>query len=257
VRARLNEAALQQTTLHVREDDLKRAVEAEPSILSLEATPDFPHALRIDVTENHAVAAIVIPGSGKVPIAGNGTLMPGGRATTSVPEIRIKGAAKTGRHGTAAARLDDPRAQPLLRVAATAPPVLLRRATAIERRRGEGIVVLLKSGARVMFGDDSALAAKWRAAAGVLASTSAQGAAYIDVRLPERPVAGGLKPQTPVGGAAAAPAAPTPDPAPAGPSTPAVGSPQAAAPAEPSVPATSPTPTTPTTPQSPSTNIQP
>ena len=257
VRARLQEAALQQTTLNVNEDDLRRAVEAEPSILSLEATPDFPHTLRIDVTENHAVAAVVVPGSGKVPVAGNGTLMPGGRTAAPVPEIRIQGSAKTGRDGTAAARLDDPRAEPLLRVAATAPPVLLRRAGAIERRRGEGIVVLLRNGPRLMFGSDRDLAAKWRAAAGVLASTSAQGAAYVDVRLPERPVAGGLKPQLPAGGAAAAPGAATPDPAPATPSTPAGGSPQAAAPAEPSVPATTPTPSPPATPQTPPTNIQP
>ena len=257
VRARLKEAALQQTTLHVNEDDLRRAVEAEPTILSVEATPDFPHTLRIDVTENHAVAAVVGPGSGTVPVAGNGTLMPGGRTASPVPEIRIQGSAKTDRDGTAAARLDDPRAQPLLRVAATAPPVLLRRASAIERRRGEGIVVVLKNGPRVMFGNDRDLAAKWRAAAGVLASTSAQGAAYVDVRLPQRPVAGGLKPQLPASGAAAAPAAPTPDPAPVTPSTPAGGSPQAAAPAEPSVPATTPTPTAPATPQTPSTNLQP
>ena len=68
VRERLKQAALQQTTLHVSEDELRRAVEAEPSILRLQATPDFPHELRIDVTENHPVAAIVMPGSGEVPI---------------------------------------------------------------------------------------------------------------------------------------------------------------------------------------------
>lgn len=257
VRERLKQAALQQTTLHVSEDELRRAVEAEPSILRLQATPDFPHELRIDVTENHPVAAIVMPGSGKVPIAGNGTLMPGGKTAAPVPEIRIPGAARTGRNGTAAARLTDDRAQPLLRVAATAPPALLRRATAIERRRGEGIVVVLKTGPRVMFGDATQLAAKWRAAAGVLASTSAQGAAYVDVRLPQRPVAGGLKAQTPAGGIAAAPTGPTPDPAAATPSTPAGGSPQAAPPTDPGVPATTPTPAAPTTPQAPATNVQP
>ncbi len=39
------------------------------------------------MTENHPVAAIVVPGSGKVPIAGNGTLMPGDTASGSVPEM--------------------------------------------------------------------------------------------------------------------------------------------------------------------------
>ena len=257
VREALKRAGLDMTTLHVDEDDLKRAVEAEPSILRLTATPDFPHKLRIDITENHPVAAITIPGSGKVPIAGNGTLMPGDKVDAPVPDLRISGVARTGRDGTAAARLTDDRAKPLLRVAATAPSALLRRATSIERRKGEGIVVLQKSGPRVMFGDASDLPAKWRAAAGVLAATSAQGAAYVDVRLPHRPVAGGLKAQLPAGGIAAAPTAPAPDPAPATPSTPTGGSPQAPPPTESTGPAQTPTPAAPAAPQAPPPNTQP
>jgi len=264
IREALKRAAIDQTTLHVNQDELRRAVEAEPSILRLSATPDFPHKLRIDVTENHPVAAIVIPGSGKVPIAGNGTLMPGDKVAAPVPELKIGGTAKTGRNGTAAARLTDERVKPLLRVAATAPPALLRSTTSIERRKGEGIVVVLKNGPRVMFGDDTALPAKWRAAAGVLAATSAQGAAYVDVRLPQRPVAGGLRAQTAAGGVAPAPAAsasaPTtaaPDPAASTPSTPTGGSPQAAASAQPSGPAQTPAQSAPATSQAPPTDTQP
>jgi cell division protein FtsQ len=225
VREALERAGLEQTTLHVRVDQIRRAVESEPSILRLTATPDFPHGLRIDVTENHPVAAIAIAGSGKVPIAGNGTLMPGTKGGAPVPELRIDGVTRVGRDGTVAARLKDERAAPLLRIAAAAPTALLHRATGIERRRGEGIVVLLKDGPRVMFGDDTRLADKWRAAAGVLAAKQAQGAAYVDVRLPERPVAGGLKAQTPAGGATTPAPAATPDPAPQAPSTQAGGSP--------------------------------
>ena len=264
IRDTLKQAAREQTTLHVNLEELRRAVEAEPSILRVSATPDFPHGLRIDVTENHPVAAIAIPGSGKVPIAGNGTLMPGDKVDASVPEIKIDGPARTGRNGTAAARLTDERAKPLLRVAATAPPPLLRRATSIERRRGEGIVVVLKNGPRVMFGDDSAAGAKWKAAAGVLAAENAQGAAYVDVRLPDRPVAGGLKAQTPAGGVAPAasgtapaPTASTPDPTPAPPSTATGGSAQATAPVQPSAPAQTPSETAPTGPQTPAPNTQP
>jgi cell division protein FtsQ len=264
IRQALEQAAVEQSTLHVSVAELRRAVEAEPSILRVSATPDFPHGLRIDVTENHPVAAIAIPGSGKVPIAGNGTLMPGDKVGASVPEIKIGGVARTGRSGTAAARLTDERAGPLLRVAATAPVPLLRRATSIERRRGEGIVVVLRNGPRVMFGDDSAAAAKWKAAAGVLAAQNAQGAAYVDVRLPERPVAGGLKAQTPAGGVAAAPGttatAPTtttPDPAATPPSTTTGGSPPAATSAQPSGPAQTPTQTAPPAAQTPAPNTQP
>jgi len=262
LRKRLTDAGLQMTTLHVREEDLRRAVESEPAIRSISATPDFPHGLRIDVTENRPVAAIDVPGSGRVPIAGNGTLMPGLESKAPVPELRPGGAVRPGRNGTAAARLTDERAASLIRLAATAPPALLHRAEAIERRRGEGLVVVLREGPRIIFGDDSRVAEKWRGAAGVLASPDSQGAAYVDVRLPDRPVAGGLAPQLPddgTAGSATDPAAapPVPDPAtatapestapapaeeaPAAPSTPTGGSPAAETPAPATPPAPAPT----------------
>ena len=59
---------------------------------------------------------------------------------------------------------------------------------------------------------------KWTAAVRVLADTDAAGATYIDVRLPERPVAGGLpvetiEPVAPAGDVIAPPVEPTtPDP---------------------------------------------
>jgi cell division protein FtsQ len=211
VRTRLEAAGKDMTTLHVREAALRRAVATEPSILAIQAVPDFPHGLRIDVLENHPVAAIDLPGSGRVPIAGNGTLMPGYRSATSVPAIRTQGAPRIGRDAASPARLADDRAAQLVRVAATAPPALLRRATAIERRAGEGIVVTLQSGPRVIFGDATQLPEKWRAAAGVLAAKDASGAAYVDVRLPDRPVAGGLK--SPISVATGLPAATTGVPA--------------------------------------------
>ena len=240
VRERLVRAGQDMTTLHVTHEELRRAVAAEPSILSLRATPDFPHALRIDVTENRPVAAIDIPGSGRVPIAGNGTLMPGHRGAGAVPHVKLQGSAQVGRRGAAAASVSDERAVALVRVAATAPPALLRSAGTIEQRRGEGIVVTLRNGPRLIFGDASRLRDKWLAASGVLASKDAQGASYVDVRLADRPVAGGLK-QPLASGVAPEPAisstpTPTPAPAPATPSTPAAES-APAAPAQQAAPA--------------------
>ena len=78
--------------------------------------------------------------------------------------------------------------------------------------------------------------AKWTAAARVLADPSSRGAAYIDLRLPDRPAAGGLAAQTlaPLGtaegpeGAAPATAAPqAATPAPAQPASPTPIQPQA------------------------------
>jgi cell division protein FtsQ len=261
VRERLKEAGLDMTTLHVDQQHLRQAVAAEPSIASLRATADFPHGLQIDVTENHPVAAVTIPGSGRVPIAGNGTLMPGNRDSRTVPELKIQGIAKVGRDGIAAARLEDPRIEPLVLIAATAPPALLRRATSVERRKGEGLVVVLRNGPRIVFGGGSSVAQKWRAAAGVLASPDARGAAYVDVRMPGRPVAGGLKAQIPAGGTAPAttpaPPQPSPQPAPSAPSTPAGGSPQTVAPAAPATPAPAQPQPGPAAPQTPSANTQP
>lgn len=238
VRERLKAAGLGMTTLHVRTGDLRRAVSSEPSIRSLTAKPDFPHGLRIDVTENRPVGAIAIPGSGRVPIAGNGTLMPGDSDNAPVPELRVPGATRVSRDGTSTARLADDRAAPLVRVAAAAPPALLQRAATIERRRGEGIVVVLREGPRLMFGDTSRLADKWRAAAGVLASRDSRGASYVDLRLADRPVAGGLT-------------------APAPPSTPAGGSAPQSAPAGTAVPAPAPPQAVPVTPQPPIAEPQP
>lgn len=252
VRKRLTEAGLTMTTLHVREADLRSAVESEPSIRGLHATRDFPHGLRIAVIENRPIATIAIPDSGRVPIAGNGILMPGHSTKAAVPEIRVQGA-QVGRHGTAAARMADDRAAPLVRVAGAAPAPLRQRATAIEHRKGEGIVVVMRDGPRVMFGDDSRAADKWRAAAGVLASKDAQGAAYVDVRLPDRPVAGGLEPQAAVPGVPGVSAAAAPDPAAAAPSTPTGGSP----PAEPNAPAPAGTQASPAPAPAPSTSPQP
>ena len=50
----------------------------------------------------------------------------------------------------------------------------------------------LRNGPQIIFGDATRIDAKWAAAAAVLADSRAKGATYVDVRLPERPVAGGL-----------------------------------------------------------------
>jgi cell division protein FtsQ len=263
LREQLKQVALEMTTLHVREDELRQAVATEPTILALRATPDFPHGLRIDVLENHPVAAISVPGSGVVPIAGNGTLMPGAKTSSAVPELRVQGAARLSRVSGAPVRLNDDRAAALLRVAAAAPEALLRRAQTIEQRSGEGIVVTLRNGPVVIFGDDSRLPDKWRGAAGVLASSDAAGATYVDVRIADRPVAGGLRsplsgtatgtstyapsvaasPQTAATPASTTPATASAAPAqttPSTPSTPAPGSASPPAQASPAAPSATP-----------------
>ena len=59
-------------------------------------------------------------------------------------------------------------------------------------RGQDGIVVELRDGPELIFGDATRVRAKWVAATRVLADPDSEGATYIDVRLPGRPAAGGL-----------------------------------------------------------------
>jgi cell division protein FtsQ len=56
-----------------------------------------------------------------------------------------------------------------------------------------GLTAPLSNGPVLYFGGPERLRAKWTAVARVLADKSSAGATYLDVRLPERPAAGGLE----------------------------------------------------------------
>jgi hypothetical protein len=69
---------------------------------------------------------------------------------------------------------------------------LLGKIDSLSRTPDHGLVARLHNGPEIWFGGPSNLAGKWRAAAVVLAQLSTRGAAYVDVRMPSRAVAGGL-----------------------------------------------------------------
>jgi cell division protein FtsQ len=83
-----------------------------------------------------------------------------------------------------------------VRTVAAAPAPLRRRIERVNEEPGRGLVVELRRGPDVVLGSAERLEGKWAAAARVLADPAARGASYVDVRLPERPVAGGLGAQT-------------------------------------------------------------
>jgi len=182
IRQALTEVAREMTTLHVREDALRDAVEAYPVVRDLEADADLPHRLRITVDAYQPIAAMDIGGR-PVAIAADGTVLDGA-PTRGLPVIAATGsAAGTKVTGTDATRL--------VRLLAAGPRQLrtrVRRAL----RTPRGLSLELRDGPRLDFGDLSRPEAKWLAAAAVLADEESRGAAYIDVRLPERPVAGPL-----------------------------------------------------------------
>ena len=258
IRNALEAAARDQSTLNVSVADLEQAVASYPIVHSLSVTPDFPHGLTIDVVEHRPVLALVA-GSRRIAVNAAGTLLPGVAATSGLPVIRLKGAPPQR-------ELTDPHTLQLVRVLGAAPDALRRRLLDARERRGKGIVVRVRQGPDLIFGSAERAGAKWAAAARVLADPKAAGASYVDVRLPERPAAGGLPVETiaPVAAAGTEPAAPAGTPGttapgaaatPATPAAPAAGTTTAPAPAQP--PAAAPGATAPPPAAAPPANPQP
>jgi cell division protein FtsQ len=241
-RAGVVAAAKAMTTLHYDEAALRRALGAGATIDSVRVTPDFPHGLRIEVVEKAPVAVLAY-GSERVAVGSGGVLLPDVRPIPrALPAIAV-GALPSG------ARLGDGRAKRLVTAAASAPAALRARVLRLRELPGKGLVGFLRDGPQVILGGPTDLDAKWTAAAAILADPESRGASYIDVRLPDRPVAGGLDvaplpaaddPTVPPPTATppattattAAPASPAATPVPSGQST-AQPAPQTAAPAPP------------------------
>ena len=188
IRAALEAEANEMTTLHLREERLHRAVAGYPEVRGLEVSADFPNGLRVRVLEHHP-AAVVGSGRSRVPVAADGSVLRGMPVRGSLPLVEISGA-------LAADRIEEPGSLALVRVAGGAPKVLAGRLEEIVRDEERGIVVLVKDGPELVFGDPTRVRAKWAAATRVLADEGSQGASYVDVRLPGRPAAGGLPVET-------------------------------------------------------------
>lgn len=215
IEAALRAAARDMTTLHVREDELRDAVAPFPTVGDIEVARDLPDRLRIEVVEREPVA-VVGEGDERTPVTASGTVLRGATPPDDLPSI------------------DHARDRRVLDLLAAAPRPLLRRA---ERAfHGErGLTVRMAEGPTLYFGTATHLDAKWAAAARVLADPAAEGATYVDVRVPERAAAGGLAPvaqedEEPAPGATTGvppaagttvPAATAPAPATAAPVTPA------------------------------------
>jgi cell division protein FtsQ len=189
VRAALEGAALELSTLHVREEVLRQATAAYSSVAALRVRADFPRRLRIHVVEQQPVAALTGIGDRRVPVTGSGLVLRGLTADRDLPSLVLPRPA-TG------ARVSDRRALRALAVAGAAPAPLLRRSDQLEVG-SRGVVVALRDGPELVFGTDEGARAKWTAAARVLAEPSATGATYLDLRIPGRVGAGGLAPVAP------------------------------------------------------------
>jgi cell division protein FtsQ len=185
IRAALTEAALDMTVLHVRDDALRTAVEPYPVVRGLRTQTDFPHGLHITVNAYEPMAALQA-GAGLTAVAADGTLLRGA-PTRGLPVVRVR--APPGGD-----RTRDARALGAIDLLAAAPPALRERVVRIYRGP-RGIAASVQNGPKLYFGGATRLQAKWLAATQVLSQRSSRGASYVDLRVPERPVAGGLLPR--------------------------------------------------------------
>lgn len=224
--AALQAAARKSTTLHVDSDALREVARQFPVIKSVSVHTNFPHGMRIEVTQQRPAAMLVI-GTRKVPVAGDGAVLTSLPAAGALPTVKVQGDVPVKRL-TPSGTLD------AVRVAGGAPAPLTATLASVTRRGDKGWVVTMRDGPDLIFGPATSVAEKWRAATRVLADRDASGADYIDLRIPGRPAAGGLPVQTiqPVAPAGSAGDDPAVDPPLQGsPATPSAAAPQPAAPA--------------------------
>lgn len=185
IRAALSEAALGMSVLDVRRDALQAAVEPYPVVRSLRTRSDFPHGLQIAVNAYEPVAALQAGGR-RTAVAADGTLLRG-TATGGLPVVGV-GATPGGD------RVGDAPTLGSIALLAAAPKALRARVARVYLGR-QGLAATMQDGPKLYFGGPARLDAKWAAAAQVLADDTSQGARYLDLRVPARPVAGGLMPR--------------------------------------------------------------
>ena len=181
IRAALSSAAHNMTTLDVKMAALRTAVAPYPVVKHLHVSTSFPHAMRIDVSEQVPVA-IVSAGGVQVAVASDGTLLRGASVPGSLPTIALS-ASPGGTH-VRGSTLD------VVRLLAAAPYQLLAKVSQASDGGAHGLEAQLRNGPKVYFGSQDDLAAKWAAAAAVLADSGSSGADYIDVTVASRPAAG-------------------------------------------------------------------
>ncbi len=184
IRRALVAAAHDMTTLDVQLARLRSAVAAYPVVKDLRVSTQFPHSMKIAVIEQVPVAAVTVDGR-QTPVAADGTLLHdlAPAAMAALPTVPVK--ALPG--GT---RLTEPDAVSAVKVLAAAPYAMLAKVQQVTSDPSHGLVVQLRSGPSLYFGDTTRLVAKWAAAAAVLADPGSAGASYIDLTDPVRPAAG-------------------------------------------------------------------
>ena len=182
IAAELTRVATGMTTLHADVGRIEDAAKAFPTVKSVSVDMNFPHGARIEVIE-HRPTSVVGAGEGRMPVAADGTLLPGvPLPEEKLPELPL-GEPPSGD------RLEGDALEQAL-VVGGAPAGLRPLIERIETTRDYGVEVTLRGGIPIRFGDSTDAAAKWTAAAAVLADPKLEALCNLDVRVPSRPAAG-------------------------------------------------------------------
>jgi cell division protein FtsQ len=181
--AELTDAAHEMTTLHVQTDRLQNAVRKFPTVASVSADVSFLHGMTIQVIERQP-KLVVRAGDREMPVAADGSLLPGAQlADRDLPELPLDELPTSGRLS------GDPLSEALAIGAAPAP---LRPLIAGASVSGDyGIVVTMRGGIELRFGNRDRADQKWTAVAAILADRHLTSVSYVDVRVPDRPAVGG------------------------------------------------------------------
>jgi cell division protein FtsQ len=188
--SQLTVAAEQQTTLHTDPAKLERLAAGFPTIASVNIETNFPHGMRIEVNERPP-ALIVESGHQKLPAAADGTLLAG----VSVPDHNDLPVLAVDRLPNGQMLEGNTLSEAL--VLGSVPPPLRPLIEKVSHSGDYGVEVTLRGGIPIRFGSGIRAAEKWASAATVLANPDLTSLTYLDVRVPERPVAGG-QPADPV-----------------------------------------------------------
>jgi cell division protein FtsQ len=182
IREALDNAAARMTTMDFNAGALRSAVSSFAIVSGLRVITSFPHTVSISVSERPPVAVLLSAGQ-RTAVAADGTVLGPALLSSSLPTVNGSVEPPAG------TRLREPAALAAVAVLGAAPAPL---AGFVKRVYDgpEGLTVAMRGGLLVYFGNSTRPHAKWLSLARVLASPSAAGAWYVDVRLPERPAAG-------------------------------------------------------------------
>jgi cell division protein FtsQ len=188
IRSALSDAAENMTTLHVRTASLRRAVSPYPNVRDVRVATHFPHAMTITVLSARP-AAVLAGGGSQAVVSTDGTVLRGSFDQGALPTIQVDAAPPPGGHATGRLTLA------AVRAVAAVPAPLRSRVSKAFWTGAHGLEMDLRNGPLLIFGDAGRTEDKWYAAARVLADPSSKGADYLDLRVPERPAAGGVAPE--------------------------------------------------------------